>query len=289
MKVMSLCKDPQWHATVSDSVEPEAQLVTSGECDWLAIQGHTPEEAQKLLSKHGAKGAVVVSEGANAANIEWALRANGPKHLIGANSPNAKEELRALWKALIQGPGRGAAAHLGEGTHVIREELFNSRDISSCIDRALSQVDFSSYFESPLDYLRTTANELITNAFYNAPGDATKDRRESVRLPEGKGVVLEVGVAPKAVAVAVSDRYGALTWERALRSISRAQKEKTALERAGGAGLGLGMAFAYSNRFIISERPGERTEVVSVIECHRRHSAYKGRITSFHYFQEERA
>jgi hypothetical protein len=99
--------------------------------------------------------------------------------------------------------------------------------------------------------LRDAAEELLTNAFYNAPvaagSAAPVSRTEDVELPEAAACDLAYGCRDDLAIVRVRDPFGSLTRARLVEVLTRCARTDMQVEvdeTMGGAGLGMWRVFA---------------------------------------------
>lgn len=125
--------------------------------------------------------------------------------------------------------------------------------------------------------IRDVAEELITNAFYDAPvaAGAVKQaipRTQDVSLPEDDACDLIYGCSDDLVLVRVKDPFGALTRSRIVEVLSRcahADMKVQVDETMGGAGLGLWRVFSVASFVAVSVVSNRHTEFLVGITRHK--------------------
>lgn len=128
------------------------------------------------------------------------------------------------------------------------------------------------------------ADELMTNAIYNAPRDErglpryeSTDRREKIVLAPWETVTVEYGSDGHTFGVSVSDRFGALTGDKLRSCLRRCLTSGDQIEqKAGGAGLGLYTVLSSCSQLVINVEPGERTEIIALVDLERRMRGMRG-------------
>lgn len=121
-----------------------------------------------------------------------------------------------------------------------------------------------------IEQLRDTAEELLTNAFYDAPvaAGAIKDpisRAMDVALPDKYACDLAYGARDDLAIVRVKDPFGSLTRKRlvdVLTRCSRTDMQVEVDESMGGAGLGMWRIFSNSSFVAVSIVPHSHTEIL---------------------------
>ncbi|WP_290734861.1 SpoIIE family protein phosphatase [Halobacteriovorax sp. JY17] len=214
---------------------------------------------------------------------------NNPKlnHLVGRNSQDLASEILHNMN--------NCQSNLSLGEYLDEYRFHNttvkSKEDFLKINNLLGTLDVDGYFESPIDYLKIISNELLTNAIYHSgEGElfnkrSTMERSETPVLSESESIDYSLAVGANHIAICVIDFTGRLNREVIINNLERSFREREHQNKDGGAGLGLFLAFSYSNQFIVRTHPGKRTEVICIIEKNKRFKTYKERVTSFHYFE----
>lgn len=237
------------------------------------------------LIKENPKKTILLSSLPDEANIKEILSLYPLHHLIGANSNNLISEIKNTALKMATGSIWGVEKYFDE-VELFQKEVFSSKNINDSIDEMIAHFDFSSTFDSPVDYLKVMANELITNALYNAPGTESLSRNKEVNLEDGKKVLFTMGMDQFYIALCVKDNFGTLNRDKIIKSLERSFREKTFEKKSGGAGLGLYLTFSHSNQMIINFKENEKTEIICIIDNNKRFKKYRERVTSFHFHQE---
>jgi hypothetical protein len=155
-------------------------------------------------------------------------------------------------------------------------EFFDAQRVPSRIVASLSDV----------------AEELMTNALYDAPAEAglaaTVSRTVEVELPPERACEISYGVEGGGAFVRVRDPFGALTRERLLAVLERCNRSGIALDESrGGAGLGMWRVFSSSSTIVITVMPGRLTDVLVWIDAAKRRGAAKASHALHLFFPEQ--
>lgn len=205
-------------------------------------------------------------------------------------APHARAHLEALLDRLAYGPthhvlgadGIGRAALLGsssrrEARFERMREFFATQGISS---RTISSSN-------------DVAEELVTNALYDAPAEAgyfqrPVQRTEHVQLPPEHACEISYGLEHGSVFVRVRDPFGALTRTRLIGVLNRCQSTGIALDESrGGAGLGLWRIFATAAGIAITVIPGSLTDIMVRLDSRRRRGPGKHLLSVHLFFPDE--
>lgn len=261
------------------------------EDDILLVDGF--EELESIKSKFSNKVILLSHRPSNEENFNLIHKFN-IKHLIGIKSNNLRGEIISVIKKLNGHKGFwGIESHLGDIKQKETLSISESRISSHDVSRLIRKIDYSDYFDSPVDYLDLVANELVSNALYNGPEQKREDylkypidRTSPVSLKGTELVNFTIARDDNAIAICVQDCFGALTSQKVMNNLQRSFQEKTVQQKKGGAGLGLYLIYSHANQLIFNFESGRKTEVIFIIEKNKRYKAYKERITSFHYFDK---
>jgi hypothetical protein len=199
-----------------------------------------------------------------------------------------EQELGVSLRRLLSRTGAdipmGPLPYLLGGTPIEERVVGSTQEKEDALQAVLALGQRFALSDEKLRRIEVVADELLLNAIYDAPRDltpsgsgnwmpvpryATLDRRTPLTLGAKEQVRIRWGSDGRNFAIAVNDRFGALTREVSTRYISRlleapAQRAPIRTE-AGGAGLGLMICFTTANQLIIQGAPARFTEVTGVL------------------------
>lgn len=139
----------------------------------------------------------------------------------------------------------------------------------------------------------TVVDELITNAIYNAPVDERGVERfshlrrgEPVSLASHEGIEVVLCSDGRALGCAVADPFGSLGPRTVVDYLGRCFRrgDDQISERSGGAGLGLFTVYEGCSQLVVNIAPGERTEMIGVLDIRGRFRDFAERPKSFNVF-----
>jgi hypothetical protein len=142
----------------------------------------------------------------------------------------------------------------------------------------------------------SVADELFTNAIYNAPVDANgksrfahRAREDEVSLSPGEEVQIKLCCDGLKLGISASDPFGSLTRERLLQYLGKCfrKQEDQMDEKAGGAGLGLYYVFESLSHFVVNISPGKQTEMIGLIDVRGTFKDFASRQKSFNVFMAQ--
>jgi anti-sigma regulatory factor (Ser/Thr protein kinase) len=130
-----------------------------------------------------------------------------------------------------------------------------------------------------VDRAATIAEELLTNALYDAPVGpdyrriaADRPRTKPVILPSPQEITFSFGSDGNSIAIACRDPFGSLEPEMVLGSLARCfrRDEEQISDGPGGAGLGIYLTYNLTDHLIVNIERGKATEFIGVVSLNRR-------------------
>lgn len=259
---------------------PEESLRVLGPMLSSVLVAHFPRDAQ-MLKKLDAGNIVIVTDQAPIKDLIPLFEA-GYGHCVQEGREDFAQELLASSLmvhrplAFLRQPitfffngFQTFQAAEQKGRH-IKLKFSSSTEKDLVLERLGGFLDNSSAMAAIKDICLQTADELITNAIFNAPvrtsGVRLNDRVERSEitfLPDGKSATLFSCFSDDRVIVGCEDPFGSLTHKELMTHLSSVYKEGSAVVRRSGAGAGLGFRFMIENSanlYFLSTR-GHRTLV----------------------------
>lgn len=230
---------------------------------------------QKLLDfrrSHPASGAVaLVTRGIEM--IPGGLDAAAEVQIVGAAGRIDGAYLQGTLESLAGGRASGIRRHLGEPAPVLRISLERSDLRGAYLEAAGAFLRTAGAPGLAVEDVLVAADELITNAFFDAPVDP-EGRRLYDRICRKEPIVLGAAAARLAVAwdgrqaaVSVADPFGSLepgTIGKALGRCFRMGPDQI-LRAPGGANMGLYTAYSVGAAMVVDIDPGRRTEITVLV------------------------
>jgi hypothetical protein len=205
--------------------------------------------------------------------IAWMQQFPWLQHVVSASmlqTTIAREHFKNLLETLPDTRALNLKSWLGPETQGRRVRLTQASKRVARLERMMEF--FQAYDVAPrsCDYLRDIAEELLTNAFYNAPVAAGAvpqpiSRTQDVVLPPEHGCELAYGCGDQLAIVRLRDPFGSLSRRRLVEVLVRCAAKNGGVEvdgSMGGAGLGLWRVFANAAFVAISVSKGRHTEIL---------------------------
>jgi CheY-like chemotaxis protein len=216
------------------------------------------------------------------------------RNIIAKNEePLEPDELIITAEKLLRQDLFGLGKYLLWGVEPFRVEIRDSRKKLDYLQEVATYAQTLGCNERVVELVETVADELVTNAIYNAPRTADGEpkyarlsRREPVELDDREVGTLEFACDGDYIAVAQIDPFGALTQETVVSYLNRClvKGPEQLSEASGGAGIGLYRVFQSLSKFVINVEPGRRTEVICLIDLRLSMKRFRQQAKSFHIF-----
>jgi hypothetical protein len=191
----------------------------------------------------------------------------------------------------------GLEKYLNWGVDVKEYIITSSQNRSQYLEVVESELIKAGVVTSHIRNAMMITDEILMNAIYDAPVDRKTglskynhlSRRVAVELEPTEYGKLRFAFDGATIALSVDDPFGALKREtitRYLKSCFDGHFGKiNEHEGKGGGGMGLFQIISTADLMIINIKPGERTEIIALINVSGKTQARK-RHGSFHYFVE---
>lgn len=214
-----------------------------------------------------------------------ALLEAGWTHVLAHPMPILAEELLATVQKLIRGDTFGLEKYVAWGAEVRSYQLDDALDRDAAVTELAKDVVAVGLPDRIGSLVSVIADELIANALYAAPVDEAgvrfraKEPRDMARALSGRDVVtVRWATDARYLAIEVRDRWGTLDAAAVGRQLAAGGKQ------TGDSGMGMPLAYACCNQFVIDRAPAKLTEVIALLDV-RYKPTELGRAASFHAFE----
>jgi hypothetical protein len=256
----------------------------------IAVVDASLAHARPNLREHPARAWIAVpGEGlapAEAAVVD-ALLTSGWSHVVAHPMPILAEELLATVQKMIRGDVFGLEKYIVWGAEVRSYTLEDARDRDAAVNALAKDVVSVGLPDRVGSLVSVIADELIANALYAAPIDEAGVRfrsaepRDQGRALAGRDLVtVRWATDARYLAIEVRDRWGSLAPTAIAGRLAGGGKQATASAESG---MGLPLAYACCNQFVIGIAPQVMTEVITLLDV-RYKPTELGRSASFHTF-----
>jgi hypothetical protein len=204
--------------------------------------------------------------------------------------PVLAEELLATVQKILRRECFGLEKYMAWGAEVRSYALDDARDRDGAVAALARDVVAVGLPDRVGSLVSVIADELIANALYAAPVDANgtrvraHDARDQSRPLHGRdAVTLRWATDARYLALEVRDRWGSID---PIAIAKRLATAGTQPNPSAEGGMGLQLAYACCNQFVIDCAPGVLTEVITLLDV-RYKPTELGRSASFHSFTGE--
>jgi hypothetical protein len=233
-----------------------------------------PPEARETIEELLAASApphVIVAGKIDEATFR-ALIELGVSHIINTRAETAERDLAATIAKLTSGELFGLDPYVDRSSATSRYTCRAAGQRDELFDWIREFTDHHRVRRSILDMLLVVADEMVTNALYNAPVDANGARPNAalsrmvkVELAGAAEVVVELRCDGQRLGIATTDPFGSLDRDVVLGSLLRCFDRAVPRAGTGGAGLGLYMFVSSVTHAIVNVAPGRCTEVIGLL------------------------
>lgn len=276
------------------------ELPADGEYDLLLLNYDTlsPEEREAVFKRFGVGAThtrlLLLSSGVYREDLVDLFSRYSLTNMMGkADEAVDPEELIVTTRKILKNDIFGIEKYFIWGVEPITLTVSKTSDKEAVI--AAAEAFGSGIGVNPrfLSQFCSIADELVTNALYNAPVDkeghhrfASVARSEQVQLDPGEELTIKICCDGRRLGISASDPFGSLTVRRVLDYLAKCLRKGADQvdDKAGGAGLGLYYVFDGLSHFAINLHPGHRTEVIGIIDVSGSYRDFSRRGKSFNVF-----
>ncbi len=250
------------------------------------IEAVASDPTKVLFLDRGAVGEIASADGISIVNaviaicdeplqtaVLWLQPYPWISHVLSASMlehPFVEEHLENVLRTLTSSSSPRLLDWLGPSLTGRRIRLTHAHKRIARIERMSEFFDGKGVSSRSLQTLRDAAEELLTNAFYDAPVAAKVmkqpvSRSEDVQLPDDSACDLAYGCRDDIAIVRVRDPFGSLTRQRLVDVLTRCARTDMGVEvdeSMGGAGLGMWRIFAGASFVGVSVVKDRYTEML---------------------------
>lgn len=216
------------------------------------------------------------------------------RNLIAKNEePLEPDELIVTAEKLLRKDIFGLNKYLRWGVEPLSLRINVAHDKSAYLAKVVDYANALGCNSRVVDLINGIADELITNALFNAPVDKDGNakyrhlkRNEDLRLSDEESATLQFACDGDFIAVSSSDPFGSLDESTVIDYLNRCLSKgpQQISEESGGAGLGLYRVFQSVSKFVVNLEPQKQTEVISLIDLRLTMKQFRLAAKSFHCF-----
>lgn len=289
----------------TDRTEAAAELVGARAID-LALVDATSTDAARVagLAAHAGITAVALTSGRDPSLLLDLMCDHGVSHLLARSGASeeaglaevAPRDLVVTVEKILRREFFGLDKYLPAfGLERCRTEITRAGDRDRVVAELQTYLRDLGAGRELAGSMALVADELITNAVYNAPRDgagnpryAHRDRREKIELDPWERVTVEYACDGERLALAVTDWFGALTPADIRESLRRCLTADDPIRRGdGGAGIGMYAVLHGCGQLVFNIEAGRRTEIIAIADLRRRMRGIRESGHSLHLFHDD--
>jgi DNA-binding response OmpR family regulator len=251
----------------------------------------------RLATRHGSGPRFcVLSEQKGKDSLVRLFRSAALTNLVAKDVGILAEEMVITVEKILRRDVFGMEKYLTWGITPVDEVVSDSTKKNDHLERFEAFCTDLGLNSRLVGLAKGVADEFLMNAIYNAPVDE-HGRHIYSKLPRTERVVLtgraqalfQYACDGRYLALAVSDNFGTLTKETILRYLAKcfSRGDDQIDKKQGGAGIGFYYIVESLNSFVINIAPGERTEVLGLIDVQGSYKDFAERSKSFNIFVKE--
>ena len=218
------------------------------------------------------------------------LLEHGWDHVIAHPMPVLAEELLATVQKILRDDPFALEKYVAWGAEMRSYRLDDADERDAAVAALAKDVITAGSPDRVGSLASVIADELLANALFTAPVDERGARirqhepRDRPRRLQGRDIVtLRWATDARYLAIEVRDQWGSIDPVAVARRLARVNQESATTPDGG---MGLPLAYACANQFIIGISPGRLTEMIALIDLRFRPTELS-RVASFHVFSGE--
>lgn len=274
----------------------EAEQRMTGQQPFLLVVDHElvlQEQGREVLARRGAAPCLVLMHDPEPDDLSAMLGVDHLSYLLANPMPLLAEEMSITAAKLIRGEIFGLEKYLAWGVEIREIVLDDASERHTAVQALDRDVHTAGFGPRVAAQATLIADELLSNALYNAPVDEQghryrgEDVRHGARPLFGREQVrLRYACDARYFAIEVTDSFGSLDRKTILRCLAKAggrAREKVSMETRG-AGIGLATVYGTCNHLVFNLEPTVRTEVIALIDVRFRPAELTNAVCSFGVF-----
>jgi hypothetical protein len=259
-----------------------------------------PADRDALMGRFARKEAqtrlLVISSGKRQDELGALFGRHALMNLLARNGDINAEDLIITVQKICRRKIFGIEKYFGGDAPKVSARVTRTSDKSRIVSEAEGFAEQAGIHPRLVNQYSTVADELVTNALYNAPCDAGGksrfahlSRADEVSLSGNEEIQIKFSSHNGRIGISAEDPFGSLTRERLLDYLAKCfQMGKGRVERkAGGAGLGFYQIFDAVSHLVANLSPGHRTEIIGIIDARGSYRSFAQGIKSFNLFVGE--
>jgi hypothetical protein len=256
-----------------------------------------PERREKLVATAadaiGRARLLIIAGGGNRDQLASLFSRRALTNLLAKNTEVNALELIVTVQKILRHDVFGLEKYFSWGVDAVCVRLRSSEERGPLVKDVANYAQQLGVNSRLASQFCSVADELITNAFYNAPRDekgqaryAHLPRTQPIHLEPAEEIEIRYCCDGNRLGISASDPFGSLTEERLLDYLGKCLRkgDDQVDTKAGGAGLGLYYIFEAVSHLVVNIAPKRRTEIIGLIDVHGSYRTFADASKSFNIF-----
>jgi hypothetical protein len=206
-------------------------------------------------------------------------------------------ELLMVGRRLLRAkePGAPLSAYLYWGATGFQDTVKDTAGRDATVGKVQKHIERLGMPKRVQEMFGELAHELIMNAIYDAPADASgkarfaHDRKANVTLEPKEAAQVRLAADGARLAIQVTDPFGRLERKHVFDGLARGLRGGTMDHSHGGAGLGMTVCHNATVAMVYDVVRGQRTEVTGIFDLDMNLREFRTQAKSLHYFEAQPA
>jgi len=250
------------------------------------------EHGRTVLARHGVP-CLVLMHDPEPDDLSGILGVESLSYLLANPMPLLAEEMSVTVHKLMRRDIFGLEKYLAWGLEMREHTVTDCAQRPEIVDQVAAAVQDAGFGPRVAAAASLIADELLSNALYNAPVDdaghhfrGDEPRHGPRALDAREQVTLRYACDARFLAIEVTDRYGSLDRKTILRCLAKSTGRTAEKVSMGTRGAGIGLATVYGtcNHLVFNLEPGVRSQVIALVDVRFRPAELSNAVCSFGVF-----
>jgi hypothetical protein len=279
-------------------VQREVPAAGAWKAGIINLDALTAEEKEQLFAAPPVEphNLILYTQDPTRSTMVGALERLGLAQVLANNDGVDGEELYITLHKLLSGEVFGLDKYFSWGARAVQRKLQSSEEKQEAIETAIAFAQDAGLQQRLVDLFSLVAEELLTNALYDAPTNAKGEHRfahyarsRAVHLSPGEEICMTLCCDGRRIGISVLDPFGSLEPGKIASYLVKCfRKGDNQVDRKeGGAGLGLFYALEAVSHLSAGIEPGRSTELLGLVDLRGTYRDFAAKGKSLTVFRAE--
>ena len=277
----------------AETIDEPGQINATAPADLLCADTFDGDLVAERVRATGARGLLWTAEPLKR-SLKFMLDTPAINHVLGRRdfetAPRSWEVVMVARRMLEPAAAAPIAAFVDWGYSSLELEIRTPADRDACVAKVGELIASLQAPKRIAEMFGELAHELIMNAMYGAPVDASGrakyagDRKAEIRLADHERPTVRIATDGSRLVLQVRDPFGRLTRDHVVDGLVRGLAGGEIDRSNGGAGLGLMVCHNASSAMFFDVARGRSTEVTAMFELDMNLREFRTQAKSLHYW-----